>query len=154
VEGLQFIPVMQEKWVLALRAWEVFSDTSSGNQVPFYLMPSLGGGSTLRSYNDFRFHDRNMVVLSAESRWALFTHVDVALFADAGRVASLASEVNFKPLKASYGAGVRLHTRTSTIGRLDVAHGAEGWRFVFTIKDAFRHSRLSGGRTTVIPFVP
>ena len=154
VEGTQFVPIVREKWVIALRAWEVFSETSNGNLVPFYLMPSLGGGSTLRSYTDFRFHDRNMVVLNAESRWALFTHVDVAVFADAGRVASQASDVNFKPLKQSYGAGVRVHTRTATIGRLDVAHGSEGWRVVFTMKDAFRHSRLSGGRSTVIPFVP
>ncbi len=59
----------------------------SGNQVPFYLLPSLGGNNTLRSYDDYRFHDQNLAVVNVESRWGLWTHLDVALFLDAGNVA-------------------------------------------------------------------
>ncbi len=72
-EAAQFVPLVEDKWVLALHAWEVFSDTSGGNTVPFYLMPSLGGKNTLRGYQDFRFHDRDMQVFNAENcRWGLF----------------------------------------------------------------------------------
>jgi hypothetical protein len=153
LEADQFLPIVADKWVVALRAWEAFSDTSAGNTVPFYLLPSLGGQNTLRGYDDYRFHDRNMQVFNAESRWALFTHVDAAIFADAGKVASEASDLDFKHLRTSYGAGLRVHSRTSTIGRLDVGHSTEGWQVVFKITDPFKRSTVSG-RTEVIPFVP
>jgi hypothetical protein len=55
---------------------------------------------------------------------------------------------------ASYGAGLRVHNRTATVGRLDIGHSTEGWRVVFKINDPFKRSTLSGGRTEVIPFVP
>jgi outer membrane protein assembly factor BamA len=152
-EAAQFVPLVEEKWVLALHAWEVFSDTSSGNTVPFYLLPSLGGKNTLRGYYDYRFHDRDMQVFNAESRWALFTHVDAAVFADAGKVASVASDLDFKHMRTSYGAGLRVHNRASTLGRLDFGHGAEGWRVVFKISDPFKRVTLSG-REAVVPFVP
>jgi hypothetical protein len=153
-EGTQFVPLVKDTWVLGFHAWEVFTDTSGGNTVPFYLLPSLGGKNTLRGYYDYRFHDRDMQVFNAESRWGLFTHLDLAVFADAGKVAPVASDLDLKHLKTSYGAGIRLHTRTSTVGRLDFGHSTEGWRVVFKINDPFRRSTLSGGRTEVIPFVP
>jgi hypothetical protein len=153
-EGAQFVPLVKDAWVLGFHAWEVFTDTSGGNTVPFYLLPSLGGKNTLRGYYDYRFHDRDMQVFNAESRWGLFTHLDLAVFADAGKVAPVASDLDLKHLKTSYGAGIRLHTRTSTVGRLDFGHSTEGWRVVFKINDPFRRSTLSGGRTEVIPFVP
>jgi surface antigen Omp85-like protein len=153
-EAAQFVPLVADTWVLAFHAWEVFSDTSSGNTVPFYLMPSLGGKNTLRGYDDFRFHDRDMQVFSAESRWELFTHLDVAVFADAGKVAPDASDLDFKQLRTSYGVGLRLHNRSSTVTRLDIGHSGEGWRFIFKVNDPFKRSTLSGGRTEVIPFVP
>jgi hypothetical protein len=153
-EAAQFVPLVEDKWVLAFHAWEVFSDTSAGNTVPFYLMPSLGGKNTLRGYYDHRFHDRDMQVFNAESRWGLFTHLDLAVFADAGKVAPVASDLDLKHMKTSYGAGLRVHTRTSTVGRLDFGHSTEGWRVVFKINDPFRRSTLSGGRSEVIPFVP
>ena len=153
-EAAQFVPLVEDTWVLGFHAWEVFSDTSSGNTVPFYLLPSLGGKNTLRGYYDYRFHDRDMQVFNAESRWAVFTHLDLAVFADAGKVAPIASDLDLKHLKTSYGAGLRVHTRTATVGRLDFGHSTEGWRVVFKVNDPFRRSTLSGGRTEVIPFVP
>jgi hypothetical protein len=153
-EAAQFVPLVEDKWTLAFHAYEVFSDTSAGNTVPFYLMPSLGGKNTLRGYYDYRFHDRDMQVFNAESRWGLFTHVDAAVFVDAGKVASVASDLDFRHMRTSYGAGLRLHNRTSTVGRLDIGHSTEGWRVVFKINDSFKRSTLSGGRSEVIPFVP
>ncbi len=150
-EGLQLLPIVGERWVLALHGWGVFSDTSAGNTVPFYMLPSLGGGNTLRGYHDYRFHDRQMLVANAESRWALFTHLDVAAFVDAGNVAARVGDLNLD--KTSYGGGLRVHSRLSTLARLDVAHSSEGWQMFFKLSDPFRLSRRSL-RTAVIPFVP
>jgi len=151
-EGLQFIPVTRDRhWIFALHAWTVWSDVRPGHQVPFYMQPTIGGNNTLRSYPDYRFHDLNMVVANAESRWALFTHVDVALFMDAGNVAPVYQDLNLA--KTSYGGGVRLHTNKATFARADVAWGSEGWAFVFRTSDVFRLARITR-RVAAVPFVP
>jgi Omp85 superfamily domain len=149
-EALQFAP-LSENWILAFHAWAVFSDVANGNEVPFYFLPTLGGHSTLRGYSSFRFHDNDLAMVSAESRWALFTHVDGALFFDAGNVAPQAGDLNLA--KTDYGAGLRLHTRKTTWARFDVGHGGEGWHFFLRTSDALRLSRVVR-RTVAAPFVP
>lgn len=154
VEAAQFVPLFTRQWVLALHGWGVFSDTSNGEVVPFYLMPSLGGKNTLRGYHDYRFHDTDMETFSAESRWALFTHVDAAVFADAGKVAPRAGDLGLHHLKSSYGLGLRLHNTTTNLVRLDVGHSPEGWRLYLKVSDPFKRSTPASGRTAVVPFVP
>jgi hypothetical protein len=151
VEGSQFVPIVPNRWVIALRGWAVFSDASSGQQVPFYLMPSLGGHNTLRGFADYRFHDNDLLVANVESRWALYEHVDAALFFDAGNVAPRAGDLNFD--HKSVGAGLRVHTKKATLVRLDLGHSTEGWRILFKMDDALAMGRLARHITTV-PFVP
>ena len=150
-EAAQFIPLPGHRVVLAVHGWVVGSETGAGEQVPFYLMPTLGGGNTLRSYADYRLHDRNLLLITAESRVALMTHVDLALFVDAGNVAPRVSALNLD--KRSYGLGFRLHSGRATFARVDLAHGAEGWRFLLRTTDPLDLSRLSR-RTAAAPFVP
>lgn len=149
-EGAYFVPVLGHG-VLAARVWGVFSGTRDGREVPFYMLPSLGGHNTLRGYADYRFHDRHMIVANLESRWALFEHVDGAVFVDAGSVAATIGDLNFG--RTSYGAGLRLHSATSTLARFDVGHSAEGWRVMFKLSDPLRIGR-SARRTAALPFVP
>jgi hypothetical protein len=77
--------------------------------------------------------------------------VDAAAFVDAGNVAARIGDLNLD--KTSYGAGLRVHTRASTLARLDVAHSREGWRVLLKLNDPFRLARRSLV-TSVIPFVP
>jgi hypothetical protein len=115
------------------------------------MLPSLGGSSTLRSFSDFRFHDRHLLLATVESRIALFTHVDLAAFVDAGNVAARFSELDLD--KRSYGLGLRVHTHDATTARVDVARGAEGWKVTFSLNDPFRLRRVA--RTAMaVPFVP
>ena len=150
VEAAHFLPLFG-RGVLAARAWAVFSHTAGGNVVPFYFMPGLGGHNTLRGYADYRFHDRHMAVVNVETRWALFTHVDLAGFVDAGNVAARIAGMNLN--RTSVGVGLRLHNRTSTIARLDVGRSAEGWRLMFKTSDVLRSGRTIK-RTAPLPFVP
>jgi hypothetical protein len=150
-EAAHFIPLAERRWVLAFRGWTVLSDVASGNEVPFYLMPMLGGHNTLRAFHNFQFHDRHALLVNAESRWSLFTHVDAALFLDAGSVARTAGQLNLDT--TSYGVGLRVHTERATIARLEFARGSQGWQVLFRTSDPFR---LSRGRRHVaaIPFTP
>jgi outer membrane protein assembly factor BamA len=149
-EGAGFLPMFGERVVLALHGMVVTTPRESGS-VPFYLLPSLGGSNSLRSFTDYRFHDRNMLLTNAELRVALMTHVDLALFTDAGNVAPRFEDLNLD--KRSYGAGLRLHTRRATFARVDVANGAEGWRFLFRLTDPLSFGRLER-RAAVVPSVP
>ena len=62
----QFIPLVNEHWVIALRGQVRTTDLDSGQQVPYFLLPSLGGSTTLRGYPDGRFRDRHALLLSGE----------------------------------------------------------------------------------------
>lgn len=150
-EAAGFVPFANSRAVLALHGWLVTSDTDEGQFVPFYLQPSLGGQNSLRSYADYRFHDRSMMLVNAEARIAMMTHVDAAVFIDAGNVGPRVRDLDFG--KRSYGAGLRLHSRRQTYARLDVARGDEGWRFVFRFTDPLNLARISE-RTAAAPFVP
>lgn len=150
-EAARFLPLADSRVVIALRGWLVASDTGDGHFVPFYLQPSLGGHNTLRGYADYRFHDRNLLAFNAETRIAMMTHVDAAVFFDAGNVAARVGDLNLS--KRSYGAGFRIHSRRQTFARLDIARGGEGWRFVFRLTDPLNLARLSR-RTAPVPFVP
>jgi hypothetical protein len=150
-EVARFIPFASERVVLAVHGRLVGSDTGDGQFVPFYLQPTLGGQRSLRSYENYRFHDRNLASLTVETRIALMTHVDTAFFVDAGNVAPRAGDLNLE--RRSYGAGLRLHTRRHTFARVDVAHGSDGWRAMLTLDDPLVLARLKR-RTALVPVVP
>ena len=72
----------------------------------------------------------------------------------AGKVGPHAGDLDFKHLKRSYGAGLRVHNATSTLVRLDVSRSTEGWRVFFKMTDPFKRSTPASGRSAVVPFVP
>ena len=115
------------------------------------VVPRIDRAGRFRGYYDFRFHDRNLLLASAGSRWALRRDVDVAAFFEAGNVAARTGDLNLK--KTSGGIGLRLHNRTATLARIDIAHGHEGWRCYASLDDPFRLKRLLR-RGPDVPFLP
>jgi outer membrane protein assembly factor BamA len=150
-EAAHFQPLAGSRVVVAVRGWLVTSDPQEGQTVPFYLQPSLGGPSSHRGYTNYRFHDRNMLLLNVETRLALMTHVDAAAFVDAGNVAARVRDLGLG--KRAYGAGLRFHSRRQTFARFDVARGEEGWNFHFKLSYPLTLSRLER-HTVPAPFVP
>ena len=131
------MPVLRENWVFAFRALLSFTDAASGEDVPYFMMPTLGGGSDLRSYTSFRFRDRNRMLLSAEYRWTPSHFLDMAFFYDAGKVAADRSDLDFNGLKRSYGVGARFHTLDANVLRIEYARGDEGGRIIFAAGPSF-----------------
>jgi hypothetical protein len=151
-EASHFFPLADRRVVLAFRGWTVFTDVGPGHDVPFYLLPTLGGHNTLRAFHNFEFHDRNLLNVNGESRFAIFTHVDAALFFDAGNVTPFYRDLNLD--LTSFGAGLRLHTERTTIARMDAAPGpGVGWNVVFRTNDPLRLTR-GKWRVAHIPFTP
>ena len=133
----QFIPLLNEHWVIALRGQVRTTDAESGQQVPYFLMPYLGGSTTLRGYSDGRFRDRHALLLSAEYRWIPGRVLDMALFFDAGKVEARRTDLDFEDLRTSYGIGARFHAPLATVLRTEVAHGREGFEFHFAFDKSF-----------------
>jgi outer membrane protein assembly factor BamA len=127
-EGQHYFPFFNKRRVIAARALATLTQTRDGQQVPFFMLPALGGSENLRGFQDFRFHDRNRVVMNLEYRWEVFSGLDMALFGDAGQVGEHASDLNFSHLKTSYGLGFRFNTERSVFLRVDIGRSNEGQR--------------------------
>ena len=119
------IPLGVRSRTLALRARTSRSVAASGSEVPFYLMETLGGGSTIRGFREYRFRDARTLLMSAEYRWELWTYLDFALFADAGKVFSESSDLDLHDLETAVGFGLRGHGPGGTVIRFDLARSRE-----------------------------
>jgi hypothetical protein len=149
-DAIRYVPLMHDRAGLSVHGRLMLSQTSAGNVVPFYLLPTLGGGDTLRGYADYRFRDRHAALLNLEYRWRVFMLMDAAVFMDVGTVAASTAALLHNPRSHDYGAGIRLHSERRALGRLDLARSPEGVRVVFSVTAPFNAVR----RRSVVPFVP
>ena len=136
-EAIQHVPLGRDAWVLSLRARVETTTTSGGEIVPYFMMPSLGGGSDLRGFNSWRFRDLHSMLLQAEWRVLVNAFFETAIFYDTGKVTSRRSDLDFKGLKSDYGIGIRFHGPTATPLRVDIAKSNESLRFVFAASAVF-----------------
>jgi hypothetical protein len=136
-ELIQHLPLLRETWVLSLRG-RVQTTLDDDDQVPYFLLPQLGSGSTLRAYQTGRFRDRHSMLGTAEFRWIPSRlALDMAVFYDVGKVTARRSDLDFENLTSDWGVGARFHGPTATALRIEAARGIEGWRFVFAVGPAF-----------------
>lgn len=134
---VQHVPVLRDAWVLSLRGRVETTYTSGGDAVPFFMLPALGSGTTLRGFSSWRFRDEHSLLLSAEWRVLVNALVDASVFYDAGKVTARRSDLDLRRLKSSYGIGFRLHTLSATPIRIDLARSNEGFVVVFASTAAF-----------------
>src|SRR3978361_273403 len=55
----QFIPVLHHNWVIALQARADLTHVGDGQQIPFFMLPAIGGRDTLPGFEDYRFTDND-----------------------------------------------------------------------------------------------
>ena len=136
-EIVQHLPILRETWVLTFRGKAETTFRKSDQVVPFFMLPSLGGGTNLRGFSSWRFRDRQSLLLQAEWRIMVNRFLDTALFYDTGKVTSRTADLDLNGLKSDYGFGVRFHTPLSTVLRIDIARSDEVTRLVFATHAAF-----------------
>ena len=137
LEVQQYIPFYNLRRVIALRGKSILTYAGSGQRVPFYLQPTLGGSEDLRGFRPFRFYDDNLVALNAEYRWESFSGLDMALFADGGKVFPRRAQWNLKDLEADAGFGFRFNVRNSVFMRIDVGFSHEGFQLWLKFNNVF-----------------
>ena len=108
-----------------------------GQQTPFFMLPALGGGSTLRGYGSWRFRDQNSLLLQAEWRVMVNRYLDLAFFYDAGKVTARKSDLDLDGLKDDFGLGIRFHGPFATPLRVELAKSREGLSFIFSSSRRF-----------------
>jgi len=139
VEGevIQHVPILREHWVISVRG-RVQTTIDDEDDVPHFLLPSLGSGRTLRGYSTGRFRDRHSLLTSAEFRWIPSRlALDMAFFYDAGKVTRRREDLDFNGLESNWGIGARFHGPTATVLRIEAARGSDGWHLVFATSAAF-----------------
>ena len=137
-EIIQHLPILRENWVFSIHsvAKTTVDDTST---VPFFLLPALGSGSTLRAYPSWRFRDRHSILVSGEFRWIPnASFLDLAIFYDAGKVVNRPRRSQLFATDARLAASacafmVRSRPRCASTSRT----GDEGFNLVFSGAAAF-----------------
>ncbi len=137
VDAQYYLPWLQKYRVLALRANVVISEADKGQEVPFYYMPTLGGGEKLRGFREFRFRDNDSILLTAEYRWEAWWPLEMALFVDAGKVVTFHEDLDFRDLDVGYGIGFRFHSHDAIAFRFDLARSREGFFPLFRYQHVF-----------------
>ena len=136
-EVQHYIPFFNQRRVIALRGRATLSDPHSGQIVPFYLQPTLGGSDDLRGFRTFRFYDNNSIILNAEYRWEAFSGLDMALFVDSGRVFRKWSQITLHDAETSAGFGFRFNVRNNVFMRIDTGFSREGFQVWFKFNNVF-----------------
>jgi hypothetical protein len=120
----QYLGFLAGRRVIALRGVLSTTAAADGADVPFYLMPFLGGKDSLRGFRDYRFRGPHSLLLQGEYRWEIWSGLEGALFYDAGKVAMERRDVSLGGLERAYGFGFRFNTNEAVVMRVDAAFGS------------------------------
>ena len=121
--------------------------TNTDADVPFYMLYTLGGSgglkafrpdmmgtdgtrATLRGFRNYRFRDRDLLLMQAEYRIPVHKYVHTTVFVDAGKVAPRTSEL-FRDLHTNTGFSLSYVRKGKTLGRMDVGFGGGEGMHVF-----------------------
>jgi outer membrane protein assembly factor BamA len=130
----QYLP-LGERNLIALRA----IGSSTGGNVPFQLMPTLGGQNLMRGYFAGRFRDHKSIAAQGELRLGLWRRLGGAVFGSIGQVAASEENIAADRLHYSYGLGLRiLLVRQEGLNlRFDWGVGEDQSGFYFSLGEAF-----------------
>jgi outer membrane protein assembly factor BamA len=133
----QYFPYWNKTRVVAVRLAMIATQVNEGQTVPFYLQPTLGGNEVLRGFARYRFHDQSALWGAVEHRWHLFSGGHAAVFAEVGKVAPKATQLNLARANYAGGIGFRFTLRDAVVMRLDNAVSNEGYRFMWTFSNVW-----------------
>ena len=136
-QATYYVPFINGMRTLAFRARNETTFHAAGQQVPFYLQPTLGGPDDLRGYERYRYYDNGSSLLSGEYKWSVAGSVEMAIFGDGGNVYSRPGLIGLRELRGDGGFGVRFKDKQQEIMRFDVGVSPEGVKVWFVFNNAF-----------------
>jgi outer membrane protein assembly factor BamA len=133
-----FFPLTDDgRKVIATRALLELNQTASGRSIPFFEMPVLGSGDTIRGFEDLRFRDKNAVALTIEYRYRIWPALDFGLFVDEGQVAPRVADLSLARFHTGYGARLFVWPKQNLPISFDIGRSAEKWRLYLGFNTKF-----------------
>lgn len=131
LEGRLLWPHFGERLVTVVRG---LVERVDGSDLPFFELSDLGGDDTLRGFGENRFLDEGRILVNAEERIKVFhitygdvrTDIELAVFAEAGRVFKSFSDLGSGKIQAVIGGGIRFLAASQIVAKIDVGVGSEG----------------------------
>ncbi|PYM56759.1 MAG: hypothetical protein DMD79_21175, partial [Candidatus Rokuibacteriota bacterium] len=132
VEGVYLRPYFDDRLVLVAHA--LFEALSGDKDVPFEVLPRLGGESTLRGFSPNRFFGDGRVLFNAEARarvlrlhlFGVDTQVEVAPFVDVGKVYNSVGQLFSGSVEVTPGVGFRGISPPNVVGHIELGWSREG----------------------------
>jgi outer membrane protein assembly factor BamA len=108
-------------------------------EVPFRMLPEIGGARFLRGYYRGRFRDNNMILVQQEFRMPVYKFIGVAAFAGVGSVSKKLPELVTNKIHTSYGLGLRIciNKKENTNIRIDYGFGEDSHGLYVVFAEAF-----------------
>lgn len=129
VSGERLFDLFRGTRVLALRA-RIDGVTADRRDLPFFLLPSLGGPDHMRAFSRGRFRDQVATVGEVSYEWAIGLNARASLFLELGGVHQRLDEIAVDPLHWSSGAAFRFAGDDTTEARAVIAGSLTGeWSF-------------------------
>jgi outer membrane protein assembly factor BamA len=118
-----------------LIAWQVQGHLTSGD-VPWNLLPDLGGSDAMRGYIRGRYRDEQMMMGQVEYRLPIFQRYGMVFWGSVGSVAPKVSELT-DTLLTAYGTGFRFKIKDNINLRFDIGVGENGTNFYLNVNEVF-----------------
>ena len=130
---------------LGFRLLASTSTVSTGDVVPFYFQPTLGGSDInglrwLSGYDDYRFRGPGVFALRESLEHYIYGIVGLSIVGEQGTVSSPEAGLNLRQLKHSLSAGASLRVGGMPVAYIMWGWGPEGHRLIAVV-----NSTLLGG---------
>lgn len=123
-------------WKGAVFAGQFYTKLNYGN-VPWAMLASLGGSSSMRGYYEGRYRDKCASTVTIELRQHIWRRNSLVAWVGAGTVYPRLSDLQFNHILPNFGVGYRWEFKNRVNVRLDVGFGKGEKGFVFNINEAF-----------------
>ena len=118
-----------------LIAWQVQGHFTDGD-VPWNMLPDLGGSNAMRGYIKGRYRDEQMMMGQVEYRLPIFQRYGMVFWGAVGSVAPHVSDLT-EELLTSYGTGFRFNIKDNINLRFDVGVGENETNFYLNVNEVF-----------------
>ncbi|WP_076416039.1 BamA/TamA family outer membrane protein [Shewanella sp. UCD-KL12] len=118
-----------------LIAWQVQGHFTDGD-VPWNMLPDLGGSSAMRGFIKGRYRDEQMMMGQVEYRLPIFQRYGMVFWGAVGSVAPKVSDLT-EELLTSYGTGFRFNIKDNINLRFDIGVGENETNFYLNVNEVF-----------------
>lgn len=118
-----------------LIAWQVQGHFTDGD-VPWNMLPDLGGSKAMRGYIKGRYRDEQMMMGQVEYRLPIFQRYGMVFWGAVGSVAPNVSDLT-EELLTSYGTGFRFNIKDDINLRFDIGVGENETNFYLNVNEVF-----------------